>query len=278
VIIMMKKLCLIATGMLLSILCYFLLNLYIHQEQLLFKSEPLDKNYQFSSTHFFKELFITTNDKASLHAILYKTPSKISKGVILYFHGRGGNLATYWNEIPDDFLERDYDVLVMDYRGFGKSEGQLSEKALLGDAEKLYNYAIQHYKPENIVIYGRSLGTGVATYVASKHLSKMLILEAPYFSIADLAYTKFPFVPKIVLDLFLKYPLHTDEWIQDVNTQIEIFHGTSDALIPYRNSEDLHNLAREKNPSVQLNTILNGTHNNLSHHIDYKQRLDLLLN
>lgn len=274
---MIRKIIFIITGMIFSILLCFILNFYVHQEKLLFKSKTLSKHYQFSSPHTFEEIFLSTDDGASLHALLYKTPSKTPKGVVVYFHGRGGNLAIYWNEVPSDFLKRDYDVLIMDYRGFGKSEGKLSEKALLSDAERLYEYAADHYAPQNIVLYGRSLGTGIAAYVASKHLAKILILEAPYFSIIDLAYAKFPFLPKKMLDLFLKYPLHTYRWIEKINSPIEIFHGTKDTLIPYYNSEDLHNLGRRKNPLIKLNTIVDGTHDNLSNHTDYKKRLDILL-
>jgi alpha-beta hydrolase superfamily lysophospholipase len=274
--VVLKKITLVFAGAFLGLLAYFTLAFYFHQEVILFKSEPLAQEYHFTSPHVFQEIFLTSKDDASIHALLYKSPLT-PKGCILYFHGRGGNLARYWNAIPNTFLTRGYDVLIMDYRGFGKSYGKLSEKALLNDAELLYHYAIKCYPAQNLILYGRSLGTGIATYIASKHLSKMLILEAPYLSILALAEMKFSRIPKWFLSAFVKYHLRADQWIQKVKTPIELFHGTRDRLIPYENSQHLYTLTYSKNPLIRLNTIFGGTHNNLSHHPTYQERLDSLL-
>lgn len=249
--------------------------IYNNQEAILFRSVPLPHDHAFTSDYPFEELFFETEDKARIHAILYKAKGP-SKGLVLYFHGRSGNLAEYWSLFSEDFLKRDYDFLIMDYRTFGKSTGKLTHKNLLSDAEMVYEYASTLYPPSNIIIYGRSLGTGVATYVASKHKTKMLILETPYTSIVDLAPKNLPFLPKALVAFLVKYPLKTYHWIRSVTDPIEIFHGTKDAVIPYDNSIKLYFLAKEKT-KVQLNTIPDGAHDSLSKHAEYQNRLDILL-
>lgn len=257
-----------------GVFCLFVLYIYTYQESILFRSEALVDNHKFSSPHDFKELFFSAEDGARIHALHYK--AKNPKGVVLYFHGRSGNLANYWDKFAGQFLEKNYDVIMMDYRSFGKSRGKLSEINFLKDAEIIYDYANNHYEADEIILYGCSLGTGIATYVASRHDIKLLILEAPYISILHLANEEFAIIPKKLLELCVKYPLRTDEWIQKVKAPIEIFHGKNDELIPYQHSEYLCRLA-EKTTTTRLNALVNGSHNNLSYQKEYQDRLELLL-
>lgn len=250
--------------------------IYFNQGNLLFRGEVLEDSHAFSSPHHFSEIFLHTDDGAKIHALHYKAPSKNPSGVVLYFHGRGGNLGSYWNEVVDPFIERNYDVVMMDYRGFGKSKGKRSQETLLKDALSIYDYTETQYGSNKTVIYGRSLGTGIATYVAAKRQAKLLILEAPYFSILDLAYKKFPVLPKTIIDTCVEYTFTTNEWIPLVKAPIEIFHGTHDGLIPYDSSTRLKSLASQT--SVTLSTVAEGKHDNLRHHEIYQERLDDLLN
>ncbi|MCH9631460.1 MAG: hypothetical protein S4CHLAM37_14830 [Chlamydiia bacterium] len=250
--------------------------IYRNQDTILFKAVPLSEDHEFSSKHEFEEVYLDGKDGGIIHALHYKAKQK-PKGLVLYYHGRGSNLAGYWSEFTDDFIERGYDLLIMDYRSFGKSRGVLTQSHLLSDAVNVYKYAAEKYKPSDIILYGRSLGTGIATYVATKHKAKMLILEAPYTSIPDLAPGKFPLIPKSIMNLLVKYPLKTYEWIQSVKSPIHIFHGTKDKLIPYSNSVKLHSLAK-KSSEVELTTIDEGAHDTLKGHDEYQNRLDFLLN
>ena len=271
---MIKKILKWIVSSVVGLFSLFILYIYTYQESILFQSEALVDNHKFSSPHDFKELFFSTEDGARIHALHYQ--AKHPKGAVLYFHGRSGNLANYWDKFAGQFLEKNYDVIMMDYRSFGKSYGILSEKNLLKDAEIIYKYANHHYEANQIVLYGCSLGTGIATYVASKHAAKLLVLEAPYISILHLAHQQFAIIPKKILELCVKYPLRTDRWIQEVKIPIEIFHGKNDELIPYQHGEYLYNLGK-KTTLIHLNTLVNGSHNNLSYQKEYQDRLKLLL-
>lgn len=271
---MFKQLLGVFCGVCLGLIGHCTSRLYLHQEQLLFKYRPLKENHSFAPHYPFEEVFLKSEDLSPLHALLYKTQNP--QGLVVYFHGRGSNLSGDWRTVLTEFVERSHDVLIMDYRGFGKSQGKLSEKALLSDALVMYDYGARRYGKENIVVYGRSLGTGIATYVASQRSTRLLILEAPYFSMRDLIAQKFPIVPELFLPIFFKYPLRTDKWIRNVSSTIEIFHGTSDTVIPYKNSQLLYELILQEHPCVHLTSILGGTHLNLAHHPEYQHRLDLL--
>src|SRR5690554_2190456 len=141
--------------------------LILFQEKLIFMPSELPQDYKYEFSYDFKELYLESHDgKARLNALHFKVNSP--KGIVVYYHGNAGQLAD-WGHVVQDFAESGYDVLVVDYRGYGKSTGKLSEKALYSDALLFYNYALERYPENNIVVYGRSLGTTFATYVAAKN-------------------------------------------------------------------------------------------------------------
>ncbi len=150
---------------------------YIDQERYILKQQTLPLNHQFYFDAPFEELTFTHPNGTTTNALYFK--SKESKGVVLYLHGRGGNLATYWGYLYGDFTEKGYDVLMIDYRGFGKSQGTPSEKAFFEDAEIAYQHLLTQYPESSINIYGISLGTGIATHLAAHHTPRLLVLEAP---------------------------------------------------------------------------------------------------
>jgi len=235
-------------------------SLYFLQEKILFRPTILPQEYKFEFSYPFQELFLKTDGEAIINALHFKAEN--SKGVILYFHGNAGNLSR-WGVITEYFVNLNYDVLVMDYRGYGKSTGPLSEEALYNDAQFCFNYLKNEYKEDRITIYGRSLGTGIAAYIASKNSPKQLILETPYYSIADIAKQKFPLVPTKYL---LKYKLPTFKFIQKVRCSIAILHGTEDHVIPFKSGEKLFNAAPKHKTTFTI--IQQGNHNNL---IDFKE-------
>ncbi|MCX7635622.1 MAG: lysophospholipase, partial [Syntrophales bacterium] len=193
---------------------------------------------------------------------------------ILYCHGNAGSLRT-WGEVAQTFLQRGYDVLIFDYRGFGKSTGRLrGEKDLLADGAATYNYLKTRYPENRIVIYGRSIGTGIAVWLGSRYRPRMVVLESPYDSLVALAAHHYPFVPKFVFATFLQYPLRSDVWIKDVTCPIIIFHGTRDDIIPFGASEKL---ARDNPGKVRLITVERGGHNDLEFFPVYNKELDRLL-
>ena len=249
--------------------------LYFKQEALLFKSGALTDDHVFSYKAPFKELFLETEKGARINALHFYVEQP--KGVVLYFRGRGANLNKNLGRFSREFTSRGYDLFVMDYRGCGKSRGHRSEKALCHDADQCYKYLLKnHFQESQIIVYGRSLGTGIATYVASKHAPQALILEAPYVSILDLVPAEQPYLPRFLIPLLMKYHLRTDEWIVKVKSPIYIFHGTDDSIVPYHSSTRLMKLITEKQ-NIYFTTIENGKHNNLRYHSEYQEVMDNIL-
>ncbi len=243
--------------------------LYFLQEKILFRPTVLTQTYVFKFSHPFEELFLKAEDNAVINALHFKAEQP--KGVILYFHGNAGDLSR-WGQITEYFVDRNYDVLVMDYRTYGKSTGALSEHALYSDAQMCYDYLKEHYKEEAISIYGRSLGTGIGTYIAANNKPKQLILETPYYDIPDVAKHRFPF---FAVKSMLHYKLPTHEFIQNVSCNISMIHGTNDYVVPIKSGEKLFKTAPKNLTS--LTVIENGSHNNLVQFESYHEKIKEIL-
>jgi len=212
--------------------------LYVNQESLFFHANKLDKNHQFSFVEKHQEVTIKTPDNINLHGLLF--PVEKSKGLVFYLHGNAGTVDT-WGKIASNYTNLGYDIFILDYRGFGKSEGEISsEEQLFSDISSAYNQLKKQYKEENIIITGYSIGSGMATYLASINKPKALVLQAPYYCLEDLATEKFPIVPNFVV----KYKIPTFEFIKQVKCPIYIFHGDEDYVIPYDNSLKLKSILK----------------------------------
>jgi len=244
-------------------------SLYFLQEKLIFFPSTLPQDYTYNFSYPFEELFLTAKDGATINAIHFKTEQP--KGVILYFHGNAGDLSR-WGIITEFFVEKNYDVFVMDYRTYGKSRGKLSEQALYNDAQMCYDYLMKYYQESEITIYGRSLGTGMASYLSSRNQPNRLILESPFYSLADVAKDRFPIFP---VKKILKYNFPSYKYIQDVKCPIIIFHGSDDSIIPYASAEKLFNSIIQKKKTFF--TIENGGHNNLIEFDSYRNKIQEIL-
>jgi fermentation-respiration switch protein FrsA (DUF1100 family) len=252
------------------LLIYVMINasLYLLQDKILFRPTVLEQSHQFQFTHKFEEVFLTTEEHAVINAIHFKVENP--KGVILYFHGNQGNLQR-WGSITEYFVNKQFDVFIMDYRTYGKSTGALNEPALYKDAEFMYNYVKKLYPESNIVVYGRSLGTTFATYVASRHNPKMLILETPYYSMVDVAKNRFPLIP---VGQFMNYHFPTYKFINDVKCNISILHGTSDKVVPFSSGEKLYQTSPKTRTSFI--SIEGAKHNNLIDFEAYHREIDAI--
>jgi len=243
--------------------------LYFLQEKILFRPTVLNQTYVYKFSHPFEELFLKADDNAMINVLHFKAEQP--KGVILYFHGNAGDLSR-WGNITSYFVERNYDVLVMDYRTYGKSKGALSEHALYSDAQMCYDYLKDRYNENDITIYGRSLGTGIGTYIAAKNNPNQLILETPYYDIPDVAKRRFPF---FAVNSMLHYKLPSHEFIQDVTCKISMIHGTDDYVVPIKSGEKLFKVAPQN--ITTLTVIENGSHNNLIQFDSYHQKINEIL-
>lgn len=271
----MKKIIYFITLFALALCSFTVADIYNTQEREIFKAKALPQDFAFDSLYPypFEEVFIRTDKDATIHGLHFQ--AKNPKGAVLYFHGRGWNLGSKKRGAhPDDFIARGYSVLIVDYRSFGKSTGPLSEKALFTDANAAYDFLSQRYAEDKITVYGMSFGTGIATYVASKHNPHQLILECPYYSMLDMAQRTASYLPTFVTSWILKYHLRTDKLIKKVSCPVHIFHGTKDKLIPHHSATRLFNKIKSK---AHLTSIEGGDHDHLPSHRDYTLQLDKLL-
>lgn len=242
--------------------------IYFLQEKLIFFPEKVPVKYKYSFQPPFAEVFLSTPDGVQLHALHFRVQQP--KGVILYFHGNAGSLRS-WGYVAEDLLPYGYDILMPDYRSFGKSTGKLSQQALHQDAQLTYNYLQQQYPENQIVVFGRSVGTGVATKVAADNQLKMLLLESPFYNLADVGKTHYPFLP---VSWLLKYSFRSDQYLPKVTCPVFILHGTADHIVPFASGLKL---ARLLNKPGSLIAIEGGGHNDLSNFAGYRQALKGIL-
>lgn len=244
-------------------------SMYFIQDNILFRPTVLEQNFEFKFSYPFEELFLRPTEKALISALHFKSINP--KGVILYFHGNSGDLSR-WGKVTEYFVEKNYDVLVMDYRTYGKSTGKITEEALYQDAQFCYDYLKKEYDEHDITVYGRSLGTTFATFVTSKNNPKQLILETPYYSMTNVAQTRFPFLP---IKYLLKYKLPTYSFVNEVSCDILILHGTKDKVIRIQSAEKLLEIAPKD--QTTLITIQDGSHNDLIEFEEYHKAIEKVL-
>lgn len=250
--------------------CLAVLLIWFKQEKLLFHPEPLTADHRFKLAYT-SEVFIDVPG-AKLHALYLQQPAEKSKGIVLFLHGNAGNLET-WFTGAEFWLTTGFDVLMPDYRGFGKSTGQIESEAQLNDdVLHAWKFVAQHYVNKKKVVYGRSLGTGLATTFAKEEPVDLLVLVSPYTSMTAIARHYYPWVPSA----FLRYPLKTDLLLPQLHSKIVLFHGDKDSLIPVAHSERLQKL----NSNAQLIVIPGAGHGDIHNFTAFtdalKQALDVL--
>lgn len=211
-----------------------LLAIYLFQERFIFLPEALEKSESYQFETEFDEQFYEMSDGAVINALYFH--AKNPRGVIFYQHGNAGNL-TRWGSIAESLTVYGYDVLIYDYRGYGKSSGDRSETKLFDDAGKLYDVLKEQWSEDQIVLFGRSLGSGIACHVASCNTPKTLILETPFFDLKDVAKNYFPLFPTTFL---IRYKFENHKKIADVNFKVHILHGTEDNIVPYDSGVKLY--------------------------------------
>jgi pimeloyl-ACP methyl ester carboxylesterase len=246
-----------------NILVYFL------QDFLMFKPEKLPKDFQFYyENQEIEEYNIETRDGAVINGLRFKT--KDPKGVVFYLKGNSKSIKG-WGKFAVDFTRHGYDVIMIDYRGFGKSTGRRTQKAIKRDLQVVYNKLKDNVAEKHIILYGRSLGSGFATKLASMNNPRMLVLDAPYYSLSKVAKRYLPFMP---LSLLIKFPMPTYKWLKYVKCPIHIIHGTDDTLIPYNTSVKLSKI-QPKNTT--LHTVIGGGHKDLNTFEAYHKMLSEII-
>ena len=245
--------------------------LYYVQDYFLFKPEKLPKDFQFYyDNQETKEYNLETRDGAKINGLLFKSKNE-PKGIVLYLKGNSQSIKG-WGKFAVDFTRYDYSVFMVDYRGFGKSTGRRSQKAIKRDLQEVYNKLKEKTSEDNIILYGRSLGSGFASKLASMNNPRMLVLDAPYYSLKKVTGRYMPFMP---LSILMKYPLPTYKWLKYVKCPIHIIHGTHDKLIPFKTSVKLSQIQ----PKItRLYTVIGGGHQNLNNFESYHKMLGEIIN
>ncbi|WP_370088604.1 alpha/beta hydrolase [Ekhidna sp.] len=243
--------------------------LYFLQEQFIFLPESLDQDYEYSFEQNFEEHNLEMEDGAKINLLHFTLPE--SKELIVYFHGNAGSLAR-WGEVVSPFVDLGYEVLIVDYRGYGKSTGKRSQVRMLHDADAIYEFAKTKETEDRIILFGRSLGSGFASYLAGKNNPKKLILETPFYSLREVAGSLIPIYPTGFL---LKYQLPNFQYLEKVETPIYIFHGDQDEIVPFASGKRLYETLGE---NAKFITIEGGHHNDLSAFDAYWAEMEKVLN
>lgn len=238
------------------------------QDYFIFRPKKLKLDFSYPYETSFQEVFIETPKNGKINALWFQKEK--SKGVVLYFHGNAGSLER-WGHLYHYFHRLGYDYFVYDYRGYGKSTGKRTEALMYQDALAMLEYLKNYYTIEQIIVFGRSLGSAFASRVAASNPVKALILETPFYSMYNLFYTYYPFLPRF---FFFKYPFHNTRYLEKVQCPIYIFQGTNDWVVPYKCAVRLKKSLKLQDEFI---TIPGGSHNNLLFYDLYNRKMEEIL-
>lgn len=201
----------------------------------------------------YEEIIYKTKDNEKIAAWYIPTPE--AKGVILFCHGNAGNISHRIDSIKI-FYQLKLSTFIFDYRGYGKSTGKTTEKGTYMDVEGAWDFLVKKRKisPDEIIIFGRSIGGSIASWLAQKHIPRGLIVESSFTSIPDLGAKLYPIFPVKLLSRF-KY--NTSEYLKKINCPVLIIHSLDDELIPFNNGQKLYDSALSPKEFLKIR----GSHN-----------------
>lgn len=251
---------------LVAVYAVLLVWIYLRQEALLFHPEPLPESHRFARGQDVHERTVAVPG-ANLSVLELRLANP--KGVVFFLHGNAGNLESWFVNV-DLYRELNYDLVMLDYRGYGKSTGTIeSEAQLRSDVRAVWDSVSARYADKIKVIYGRSLGTALATGLAREVQPDLTVLVSPYISMVELAREHYPLVPSWLL----RYPLHTAADIAAHRSPLLLIHGDRDTLIRPTHSEHLRTLA----PHAQLLRLPQADHGDVHEFETYIKTLSAAL-
>lgn len=267
----MKKLLSILKIALLFALVYLLtaFGFYFFQERFVFQADKLPPDYNFQFAESFEEYFIPVQEGIVLNALLFKTQQPV-KGLILYFHGNADNLQR-WGNYAADLTQVGYDVLMVDYRGYGKSDGEPSEANLYQDAQVVFDWSRQNFQYNRLILYGRSLGAAVASKLATTNEADYLILETPFDEINTVAHPAFKPVTRF---LAKRLTLSNKDHLHHVKCSVLVIHGTDDWIVPLESAIRLKDYLKTGDEFIIIN---GGGHKNLNEFAEYHRAIARVL-
>jgi uncharacterized protein len=228
--------------------------LYFAQRSMMYFPETVHTSPAEAGLPEAEEITLTTAD--GVHIVGWHVAPRDGKPVILYLHGNGGALR-YHVERFHRLIKEGLGLVAIEYRGYGGSEGSPSEAGLFADAEAAYAFAAGRYRPDQLIPWGESLGTGLAVYLAAEKPVGRVILEAPFTSTAAVAAQRYWFMP---VRLLMKDQFRSDERIANVTAPILILHGLNDRVVPYSMGEQMFDLA---NGNKHIVRFIDGGHEDL---------------
>lgn len=240
--------------------------LFLIQKKFIFFPTKLKANHVFQDLRPHQEVWLKKSQGAPTHGLYFKAEQ--DRGLVLFFHGNAGALDK-WGHAANAYLGLGYSVFIIDYRGFGKSVGKITEDGLKEDVLLAYDWSLEKYPADKIFACGRSLGTGLATWLATQKTTAALILETPYTSLIDMARLNIAYYP---LKYLMRYQLNNVDFVAQSLSPVYVIHGTEDELIPY---EMAQKVAAQNG---ELFTIPGASHNDLPNfdaYHDYLQKIFL---
>ncbi len=281
------------------IIIIIIIVLYTNQHNIIFIPTKLPDDYIFEFKHnkIFEEIYInvdknfhvdTSVKQIYIHGILFSAvtdkgipnvtstkPINDIRKLVFYLHGNASALDL-WGQIAPLYTHNGYDMFILDYRGFGKSKGYIqSQDQLFNDIQIVYDHVrkLYNYQESNIIVIGYSIGTGLASFLASNNNPKHLILNAPYYSLTRLIKEYKPYIPSFLI----KFKLETYSYLKKCNLPITIFHGKNDTLIPIEHAIDLHS-SKSGNNDCNIVILPNSDHMNINQNEIYQNIISKILN
>ncbi len=220
---------------------------YVYYPERVLSAEPGSIGLQFESFSF------KTADGVNLFG--WFIPSQSARGVLLFFHGNAGNISHRLESIQI-FHQLGLDVFIFDYRGYGHSEGKPTEQGTYKDAEAAWRYLIEERQvsPNEVSVFGRSLGGAVASWLVQSHTPGALILESTFTSLPDIAATLYPYLPVRPL---LRFEYNTAAYLSKIDCPVLIVHSRDDEIMPFSHGRRLFEMAKEPKKFLEIT----GTHN-----------------
>lgn len=241
--------------------CFMVAFIYFYQEKLLFQPTRLGATHTFNLPDV-REVKVSVPG-ATLSALHYKRPDP--RGIIFFLHGNAGSLQN-WLTNTSFYEKANYDLFMLDYRGYGKSTGAISsEEQLMNDIRISWESVSPQYDGKIKIIYGRSLGTALAAHLSIDTKPDLTVLVSPYYSMSEMAKIYYPWAPGIIL----RYPLDTAKYVRSITNPILIFHGDKDKLIPLEQSQRLE----KENNLARLIIVHEAEHDNIHTFKSYSKEL-----
>lgn len=256
-----------------GVFIFVYVSLFFLQDLLIFQSVKLPKDHVYQFEGRFNEYFIPVvnpdQTRDTLNALWFNADT-LSRGLVIYFHGNRGNLQR-WGNYAAPLIKEGYDVLMIDYRGYGKSTGKPGEEAFYRDARQVFDWALPKRTDGKLVLYGRSLGSAVASHLAGEVPNDLLILETPFDELKGVAQ---PYVESGTWLLPMRYTFSNRKNLEAVHARVVILHGTDDAIVPLSSALRLKPLLQSPEDFI---IIPGGGHRNLPSFPQYEETLRRVL-